>query len=174
MNDDSPPGPMYFQPGYNLAITAKIKYSYWVQKVDPISIEFDNGGDWLVGILDRDMEESNGVFGLQAFQQQWSGQDLWHMLGYPQDMDPDARQQVYQGPISVIDTTNAEHGEIYTVEGFTQPGDTGAAIFGNFPNNISKIIGVNSGGFVGYPFEIVAHGGQPMVDLVTKAIAENP
>jgi V8-like Glu-specific endopeptidase len=176
MKDDSGPGPMFFQPGYNrgpIYPVAKVKYSYWLQKWDSTSIQDDTGGNWLVGILDRDMQASNGFFGLQLYKQQWGGLDMWNMLGYPNDIDPAIRQQMYQGPMSVIDTTNAEYGEIYSLEGYSQQGDTGAAVFGMF-QNIPRVIGVNSGAAADNSFEMLVHGGPHMVALVAKAVAENP
>jgi hypothetical protein len=174
--DDSPPSPMFFEAGYNLGTnypTARVKYSYWLRKVNSDSIFDDEGADWLVGILDLDMENSNGIFGLQLYNPQWSGLDMWNMSGYPSDIDSEAKQPMFQGSMSVFNTRNAEIGEIYSVEGYSKTGDAGAPVFGMF-ENLPRIIGVNSGAASGSPFEMLVHGGPPMFGLIDKAITENP
>jgi V8-like Glu-specific endopeptidase len=175
--DDSQPGSaMLFEPGYYWGERyppSYVVYSFWVQKVSPDSWERgDNGGDWLVGVLDRQMEITNGKFGLQSYEEQWNGQDLWNMLGYPIIVS-NGNEQVFHGPMAVIDTEEAQYGTKFALEGVTYVGEVGAPIYGMF-DGFPRIIGINSGNDVPGSFSIIAHGGDAMVRLINKAIEEAP
>jgi hypothetical protein len=175
--DDSQPGaPMLFEPGYYWGApypSSYVVYSFWVQKVGPDSWENgDNGGDWLVGVLDREMESTNGKFGLQSYEEQWDGQNMWNMLGYPLTLS-NGNEQTFQGPMAVISTEETQFGTKFELEGITYVGEVGGPIYGMF-DEFPRIIGVNSGDDGPGSFSIIAHGGDAMVRLIDKAIEEAP
>jgi hypothetical protein len=175
--DDHPPGSiMMFEPGYYWGgryPSSLVIYSYWVQKVSENKWETgDNGGDWLVGVLDREMESTNGKFGIQSYEEQWNEQNMWNMLGYPIVLS-NANEQVFQGPMTVIDAEEVQYGTKLELEGITYTGEVGGPIYGMF-NGFPRIIGVNTGDDGPGSFSIIAHGGDAMVKLINKAIEEAP
>jgi hypothetical protein len=177
LNDDSPPGPMIFQPGYNngqVYPVSSLIYAYWLRKVDNSNIEEDGlGGDLMVGVVDRDMQRTNGIFGQQLYNRQWNGRDLWSTLSYGDDVDSKFEQQIFQSPMAVTNTMISRYGEIYVLEGSFQAGDPGAPVYALF-QTIPRIIGVTTGQFANTPFQMVAQGGLPLFGLIAKAIKEYP
>src|SRR5271170_5686813 len=64
--DDSPPAaPLLFYPRYNQEANVKVSnviYTYWLRKLDGVRYYPDDySGDWLVGVLDRYMDTTNGI-----------------------------------------------------------------------------------------------------------------
>jgi hypothetical protein len=173
LQDDSAPDPMIFEPGYNLGSwypSAQVIHSYWITKVGGETWQQgDVGGDWLVGVLDRDIENTNGIFGQQLYDSRWNGQYLWESIGYPDDFD---EEQVLQSPMAVVQIANVQHGEIYVVGGTSVEGDSGSPLYGTFQNS-PRLIGVVVGE-ASNPFIMAAHGGLLMFDLIATAKAEYP
>jgi hypothetical protein len=172
--DDSPPDNMVFEVAYNFWSPyrdANVLYSYWlVKNSGPSWTQGNRGGDWLVGVLDRDMENTNGYFGQQLYNPQWDGQYLWAVLGYPLSIS-DGMRQMSQGPLAVTKVENAEYGEIYTVGGFFQKA-SGAPLYGNIESEY-RILGINAGPN-NNEFQMTFHGGLAMFQLIEKAKTEYP
>jgi hypothetical protein len=177
LTDDSGPEPMIFQPGYNFGPVypeSQVIHSYWYKKVtgEVGDIGSNKGGDWLVGVLDREIESTNGKFGQElVYNSGWNGLDLWDGLGYPIDFDKHAEQQVYQGPMAVVTAMNGQYGELYYMEGVATTGSSGGPLYGIY-KNLPQIIGTIAGPV--NQFGMVVHGGPQMFDLIAKALAEYP
>jgi V8-like Glu-specific endopeptidase len=176
LKDDSAPDPMIFQPGYNLGPVypdARVIYSYWLKKVTGDSWQQDNsGGDWLVGVLDRDMTHTNGLFGKLKYSSAWNGIYLWDIIGYPVDYSQYSEQQVTEGPMAVYKVFEVENGEIYYLQGVAESGDSGSPLYG-MVNKLPVLIGVVSGAFDNQ-LTMIVHGGTPMLDLIAEAVANYP
>jgi hypothetical protein len=175
--DESPPGPMIFQPGYNggpIYPPATVRYGYWLAKFSgDAGWQMDQtGGDWLVGILDRDMGSTNGVFGQQQYESKWNDQYLWNAIGYSNDFTQTAELPVIQSLMAVRGVRKVQYGEIYYVEGDGYSGDSGGPLYGTFakfPALVGTICSATA-----YPVLITIHGGPAMFGLIAKAKAENP
>jgi hypothetical protein len=174
--DDSPPGsPMLFQPGYHWGQwypASWVLKSYWVKKYGE-GMSWANvgtGGDWLVGVLDQEMESTNGIFGQELYSEQWNGQNMWNMLGYP--VSSGGEELFFQGPMPVITAVDAQYGTRFELDGLTFVGESGGPVYGIF-DGLPRIIGVISGNGAG-SFTINAHGGPAMFRLIAKAVAEFP
>ena len=178
LEDDSQPAiTMVFEPGYNnrhIFQPSVFIRSYWVVKlqesVEPTEPEQDQGGDFLVGVLANDYDSTNGFFGLQVFDPAWQGLEMWYMNGYPSDLT-NSEQQVWQGPGAVISVANVQYGQKYLLEAISQPGDSGAPVYGVFQNS-PRLMGINSGGAADGSQTTIVHGGQPMFDLINRAKAD--
>jgi hypothetical protein len=172
--DDSPPDPMIFQPGYNLGLMypdSNVIHSYWITKVPGVP-HWDEGGDWLVGVLDRDMEATNGIFGQLQYDDEWRDLYLWNGSGYPFDDATPPEQQSVQGPMAIYDAIEARYGEVYYLGGYAIKGFSGGPVYRmleDLPQLIGTITGVGPA-----PFTMVAHGGHTMFELIAKAIEEHP
>jgi hypothetical protein len=172
--DNSQPGaPMTFEPGFSMGRNydpSNVVHSLWIKKIDPNNGGYaDTGGDWLVGILDRDMKSTNGIFGQQLYNERWNGQNRWSMLGYPDNSG--GPELSLLRPLAVTNVIDAEYGQIYELEGPTYEGEQGGPIHGMFGFS-PRIIAVNHG--AKGDFTIVAHGGLAMFDLIDKAISDWP
>jgi hypothetical protein len=178
-NNDSGHDPMIFEAGYNLGIIsppANVIYSYWQVKVpyDEWGYLSKTGGDWLVGILDRDLGLSNGFMDGQVYDSKWNFQYLWTSIGYPADFSTARAQQVIQGPMPVLEVDEVEYGEFYKIEGLAIDGDSGGPVYGMFENDtIARIIGVVSATLPD-DFSLAAYGGPAMLKLVRDAIQGHP
>jgi V8-like Glu-specific endopeptidase len=176
LQDDSPPDRMIFQPGYNLGSmypNSNVIYSYWNRKVVGSTVQEDIGGDWLVGILDRDMQVSNGLFGQLQYNSGLNGLYLWDASGYPKDgFSAITGQQVVQGPMAVIEVRQSRYGERYFLEGDVESGESGGPLYGmlkGLPQLIGTIAGDTESDFL-----MIAHSGPEMFNLIAKAIEEFP
>jgi hypothetical protein len=175
--DDSPPEPMIFQPGYNLGQMypdSNVIHSYWIRKVQSSSLSDYGGGDWLVGVLDRDMEDTNGIFGQLQYDAGWDGLYLWDVCGYPRNVrgtSLSTEQQFVQSSMAITRAITARYGEVYYLEGYSRRGFSGAPVYGML-KGLPQLIGTLSGR--SSPFTMIVHGGPPMFELIAKAIEEYP
>jgi V8-like Glu-specific endopeptidase len=169
--DNSPPDDMIFEAAYNPGTPysdAKIIHAYWyVKNSGPSWTQGNQGGDWLVGVLDRDMQLTNGYLGLQTYLPQYSGQYLWSVLGYPLGIYSGMRQ-MSESPLAVTDVQKATYGDIYTVEGLFQKA-SGAPLYTKNEAGATRIVGINAGPNNNMGFEMLFHGGPLMIKLVNLA-----
>jgi hypothetical protein len=176
--DDSAPEPMIFQPGYNLGSRypeSNVIHSYWIKKVSghPWQQEM-NGGDFLVGVLDRNMEETNGFFGQIQYETRWNGLALWDMTSYPDDLNPTASQQFVQGPMTVTQSFDAKYSEIYLLLGVLKGGDSGSPLSATYKNEYG-LIGVVSGqASFSNPYVVSVNGGPSLFDSIAQAVKDYP
>ena len=172
--DDSPPvNPIGFFPGYKNGLVydrSWVIYSYWLRKIEAEVLE-DWSGDWLVGVLDRYMNTTNGQFDLQLYDRQWTGKSLFNMIGYPYNWIPQG-MQVFQGPSAVQRVDDTPYGQVFYWDGVGVGGDSGAPIYGIFDGRPS-LIGLVSGLGID-DFTVVGHGGLPLFRLITTALKEHP
>jgi len=173
--DDSPPiNPLIFHPGYNqkqIYKPARVIYTYWLRKLDESrNYPDDYSGDWLVGVLDRYVDTTNGQFGQQLYDHRWTGDDSWNMIGYPNDFIPAGGVQVFQGPSAIQAVEDTPYGEVYKLDAVGKQGDSGGPIYGTF-QGLPRLIGTTA---LALDFTVKVHGGLPMFGLIAKAIAEYP
>jgi hypothetical protein len=167
---------MIFEVAYNSGSPykdAKVIHSYWyVKNSGPSWTQGNQGGDWLIGVLDQDMDIIHGYLGTLMYNSQWNGQYLWSVLGYPLGIYSGMRQ-MSESPLAVKDVTSAKYGEIYTVEGYFQKA-SGAPLYAKTRSGGTRIVGINAGPTNNMGFEMSFHGGLPMLQLVVKAKTEFP
>jgi hypothetical protein len=179
--DDSPPEPMVFQPGYNMGSMysdSNVIQTLWNRKVPPEPWKSGSSwqrGDWLIGILDRDMQATNGWFGQLQYDSAFNGQVWWEMLSYPQDYDSSSRAQVVQGPMAVnVVAGKGTPEETYFMDGLVQGGDIGSPVYGWY-KNAYRLIGI-VGAQNTYPLSFVVgvQGGSGLWSLIAEALEKFP
>jgi hypothetical protein len=167
---------MIFEVAYNPGTpysSAQFIHSYWyVKNSGPSWTQGNQGGDWLVGILDRDMHVTNGYLGQQEYNPQLNGQALWSVLGYPLGIYSGMRQ-MSESPLAIRDVTIGTHGEIYTVDGYFQKA-SGSPLYINNASGGNRIVGINAGPNNNMGFDMSFHGGPRMVSLVDTAKSDFP
>jgi hypothetical protein len=179
--DDSPPEPMVFQPGFNMYSRysdSNVIQTLWYRKVPPEPWKSESSwqrGDWLVGIVDRDMRATNGLFGRLQYNSARNGDEWWDMISYPKDFESTSRAQVLQGPMAVnFVAGEGTPEETYLVDGIVQEGDFGSPVYGWY-NNAYRIIGI-VGAQTTYPsnFAIGVQGGSGLWSLIAEALEKFP
>lgn len=177
-NIDDTKGPtavMTFQPDfYDVEVftpSSKVIWSYWYVKVVEGAASPNDGfegGDFMIGILDRTVGLENGYFQMATYDTSWNGQEVWNHIGYPGATN--GLRPVFQGPAQISEATDFTYGMIMSYEGDTMPGDSGGPIFTNFGDKPTLVGVVSRGAATGG--ETIIHGGYFMVTLLNKALEE--
>jgi hypothetical protein len=145
--------------------------TFWVKKVSGNAWETTNSGDYLVGILERDMSVTNGYFSTLQYNSSWNGQLEFDMSSYPTDMDYRGLLQVTQGPMFINSVSGqGTSSELYLMDGIVVArGDFGAPIYRSYGNayRLIGIVGVQTA----YPtsFQVLAQGGPDLWTLIAEA-----
>jgi hypothetical protein len=175
LNDDSPPSPIGFQPGYSdgeLFPFSSVIYSYWDIKLQigaPAPHDASVGGDYLIGVLDRRYDVTNDMFGVKEWDQLWINNIWWSMLGYPYDLTQSNRL-VYRGVFAGSVNFQSQYGIRVKFDVITSVGDSGGPIYGWWSGRPS-IVAVTSGAAAGSP-GMIGHGGDSMVDMWNEALKD--
>jgi hypothetical protein len=170
---------MFFQPGYSKGekySRSHVIQSFWVKKVSQNVWETSNSGDYLVGILDREMNVTNGYFGREQYNSSYNGQSIWRMTSYPTDFNFFAGVQVTQDPMTVNSiVAEGTSSELYVMDGVVAAaGDFGAPVYAWLENHY-RLIGILGVQDI-YPtkFEVWAQGGPDLWNLIREALEAYP
>lgn len=133
--------------------------------------DFNQGGNFFVGILDRRLGDTNGYLGTIEWDVAWLDKVEWNVIGYSLMMS-DGQRPIFQGPNAIHTSYNREYGNAMFMDAISKDGDTGGPVCTYFGNN-PMIVAVTVAGRAN-PDGTLVHGGKPMVELVQKALREYP
>ncbi len=174
-NDDGSTGWVRFRPGY-FAPSEPFGDAWGIQtyfkyKVNGPTIDSTEGMfDYVVCVLDRNIGNSTGWMGTKGYTDSWDGGTYWSHVGYPSGLTAGNRP-TFQGNISLDGGYWEEDShESMFHQGDVETGQSGGPFFGWW-DNIPYAVAVQSSHD---PAQNNASGGQDLVDLVLRALAEYP
>lgn len=176
LNDNSPPAPLVFQPSYydtNVYPSSSFIYSYWLVKQAegaPPPHDSSQGGDFLIGILDRRVGDEMGYFGMEEYSAIWNRDVSWYMIGYPNDIASGGRP-VLQGAMSATTSASYQYSQRIQFDAWAVNGDSGGPIYGLW-NGAPRVVAVVSGPTNQGPAATIGTGGTTLYQLFEKAKAE--
>jgi hypothetical protein len=172
---------MIFQAAYNYGsnrnyVTAAVIRSYWVKKVSPEPYQTNYKGDWLVGILDRDVGAINGYLGQVQYNSSWNGLRLWNMTSYPADINYYSETQVLQGPMAVnFVRGEGNPSELYYMDGIVaSASEYGCPIYGYLDNSYQLMGIVGTQNTSPDSFQVWVQGGPALWKLISQAKEDMP
>ena len=177
-DNSAPISAMTFQPDFydrDVFPSAQVIQFLWFNKVRfgaPAPNNVYYGGDLLVGVLDRRVGDTNGFLGTVLWNDAWLNQEIWNLIGYPNNMG-NGNRPIFRGPCAVTQVFNVPIGLSMYMEAITSYGDSGGPVYSYFGTQ-PMIVGVHSSGSVNPPNIALVHSGTQLVQLVTTALLTYP
>jgi V8-like Glu-specific endopeptidase len=171
--------PLYFNGSAPFGAANVTTIYWWVQNSPPSLSDQQVAFDYVVCILDQRMGDLTGWMGSRGYDPGWDGGNYWGHVGYPNDL-AGGKEPAFIGYQPFIDTETESTGgrDSYLIDHDIDviPGQSGGPYFGWWGSEPwPRVVAIQSGQQHGGPTgPNDCGGGNPLPDLISYALAQDP